>query len=326
MSYHNQKILTSTLEIIKNNLSQKKILVVGDVMLDRYWFGEVDRISPEAPVPIAKINTVEDRLGGAANVARNIASMGGDVSLLSVVGNDEAGATLTNLLTSANIKHNLAIDNDIKTIIKLRVLARHQQLIRLDFETNPSHEILLQILNIYQNIISQFDIVILSDYGKGGLTHAVEMIKLANLQHKLILIDPKGCDYSKYRGATLITPNKHELQDVMGKWQNEEQLMSYGFALKQQLELQYLLLTRSEEGMTLFDDKKYYNYSTVAKEVFDVSGAGDTVIATLSLMLVNHINIQEAVQIANIAASIVVGKIGTATITKDELLSALNQI
>ena len=317
------RISNSIINTIKGKLNHSKILVVGDVMLDRYWFGEVQRISPEAPVPIAKINKTEDRPGGAANVARNIASLGGNVSLLSVVGKDAAAADLNSALKECGIKSILKVDETISTIVKLRVLARNQQLIRIDFEEKPSHEILAEILDTYASIVNDYDVVILSDYGKGGLHHTTAMIELAHKHKKLVLVDPKGSDYSKYKNATLITPNKNELRDAVGEWNNEKELQNKAKRLKKDLHLQHLLLTRSEEGMSLFSGNNVITFPTVAQEVYDVSGAGDTVISTLGLMLANRIPITDAVLIANIAAGIVVGKVGTATLTKQELLHKL---
>lgn len=304
--------------IEKVQKNQAKVLVVGDVMLDRYWFGDVNRISPEAPIPIAKINTIDDRPGGAANVARNIASLNGNVTLLSVVGNDEASLILESLLNKERINLILKKDNLIKTIVKLRIIAKNQQLIRIDFEEQPSHEILAEVLDTYKKIISEHDVVILSDYGKGGLDHASKMIEIANKLKKPILIDPKGDDYSKYKYATLITPNKLELKTVCGSWKTEADLIKKATTLRKKLKLKYLLLTRSEEGMTLFANK-IINYQAHNKEVYDVSGAGDTVIATLGVLIANKITINEAIQIANIAAGVVIGKIGTATVTFEEI-------
>ncbi|HMT02895.1 MAG TPA: D-glycero-beta-D-manno-heptose-7-phosphate kinase [Burkholderiales bacterium] len=311
------------IEQIKNDLGAYKILVVGDVMLDRYWFGDVNRISPEAPVPIARIHKTEERPGGAANVALNIASLGGNVTLLSVVGNDEPAKTLKNILNKANIKVVFKKDNSISTIIKLRVMAKNQQLIRIDFEENPSHEILNEILDEFENIIKDYEIIILSDYGKGGLKHIEKLIHIAKAHKKRILVDPKGFDYQKYSGATIITPNKTELQHAIGFWKNEQELVKKVLAFKNKLKLDYILLTRSEEGMSLFINEKIKNYPAKAQEVYDVSGAGDTVIATLGLMLANNISIEDSVMLANFAAGIVVGKLGTATVTKNELLNAL---
>ena len=312
------------IKFLEQDLSQKKVLVVGDVMLDRYWFGDVNRISPEAPVPIAKINKIEDRPGGAANVARNIASLGGKVTLISVVGLDEPAQVLERLLKEEHVDAILKKDQSISTIVKLRVLAKHQQLIRIDFEETPSHEILAEALDSYSAIIENYDIVILSDYGKGGLSHATKMIEIAKIHGKKILVDPKGHDYSIYRHATMITPNRSEMCEAVGNWKNERELQQKANRLKDELFLDYLLVTRSEDGMTLFADETYH-YPTFAQEVFDVSGAGDTVIATLGLMLANGADITDAVNFANFAAGIVVAKLGTATVSKPELINRLNQ-
>jgi rfaE bifunctional protein kinase chain/domain len=219
-------------------------------MLDRYWFGDVSRISPEAPVPVARIGRMEERAGGAANVARNIASLGGKASILSVVGDDEAATALERLMKEDGIRTLFKRDAAISTTIKLRVVARQQQLIRLDFEDAPSHEILADKLEQYQEVLAEHDVVILSDYGKGGLTHVARMIELARAAGKPVLIDPKGDDYAKYAGATLLTPNRSEFKEVAGSWQNEEQLIAKAQALRSQLQLDALLVTRSEEGMT----------------------------------------------------------------------------
>jgi len=309
---------------IKSDLSQPNILVVGDVMLDQYWFSEVSRISPEAPVPIAKVNKTESRPGGAANVARNIANLGGQVSLLSVVGNDKDANDLEKLLSIDKVKTIFKHDAKINTIVKLRLFAKNQQLIRIDFEEKPSHEILAEILDKYTTIIDEYDLIILSDYGKGGLSHTTQMIEIAKKHNKILLLDPKGKEYSKYKGATLITPNKMELADVVGMWESEEELEQKAVQLKQKLNIDNLLLTRSEEGMTLFTNTKIQTYPTVAREVYDVSGAGDTVIATVGLMLANKMAMNQAVLVANIAAGIVVGKVGTATVSKSELLHELS--
>lgn len=309
---------------LNKNLAKVKILVVGDVMLDRYWFGQVNRISPEAPVPIAKIDKIEDRPGGAANVARNITSLGGNATLLSVVGIDEPSITLEKLLDNEKVETIFKKDSNVNTVVKLRVLAKNQQLIRIDFEEKPSHEILAEILDTYQSIVENYELVILSDYGKGGLYHTSQMIKIARACGKKVLIDPKGSDYLKYQNATLITPNLSELCEAIGKWNNEEELYTKANLLRERLNLEYILITRSEDGMTLFDGNKAYNFPTSAQEVYDVSGAGDTVIATTGLMLANQLSIQDSIKIANFTAGLVVAKLGTATITKNELIEAIN--
>ena len=303
----------------KDNLSKAKILVVGDVMLDRYWFGQVNRISPEAPVPIAKISHREDRAGGAANVARNISSLGGQATLLSVIGQDEAGDTLESLLKENDVNTQLYRDSNISTTMKLRVLSRQQQLLRIDFEEIPTDEILTNKLEIYSKLVSEHDLVILSDYGKGCLRYAEKMIVAARALGKPVLVDPKGSDYSHYKGATLLTPNRMEFQAVAGNWSDEAALTQKAQALRQELQLDALLVTRSEEGMSLYQKDEVLHQPTVARQVFDVSGAGDTVIGTLGLMLAAGYDYEEAISIANRAAGIVVGKLGTAVVSQEEL-------
>ena len=300
-------------------LRRARVLVVGDVMLDRYWFGEVGRISPEAPVPVVKIDRVEERPGGAANVARNAAALGSQVSLLSVVGRDEAGATLRKLLRRERITAQLHTDAALSTTVKLRVIGRRQQLVRVDFETAPSHEALASKLRDFEGLLRGMDAVILSDYGKGGLTHIVKMIAMARAAGKAVLVDPKGDDYSRYRGASLITPNRAELREVAGGWKSEAELTRKVNALLQRLRIGALLLTRSEEGMTLYRPGGRLHVPAQAREVFDVSGAGDTVIATVAVMLASGAPLDEAVKVANRAAGIVVGKFGTAVVRPEEL-------
>lgn len=310
-------------ETLKNRFAQAKVLVVGDVMLDRYWFGDVSRISPEAPVPVAKIEKNEHRAGGAANVARNVAALGGRAVLLSVIGDDEAGDCLNALMAEHGVETVLMRDQNITTTVKLRVVARNQQLIRLDFEDTPTHEVLDGVKNRFRELLAECDTVILSDYGKGGLTHVVSFIEWARQEGKPVLIDPKGDDYAKYTGATLLTPNRAELRQVTGSWKNEADLQEKARALRRNLDLQALLLTRSEEGMTLFRDGEPHYQPTRAREVFDVSGAGDTVIAGMGLAMAAGLDFPEAMRLANAAAGVVVGKLGTAVCTFDELAEAL---
>ncbi|MSQ72607.1 MAG: D-glycero-beta-D-manno-heptose-7-phosphate kinase [Betaproteobacteria bacterium] len=298
-----------------------RVLVVGDVMLDRYWFGVVDRISPEAPVPIVKIERTEERPGGAANVARNAAALRAQVTLLSVIGADDAGHRLEKLLVEAGVVANLHVDESIETTVKLRVIGRQQQLLRIDFETTPSHEVLLGKLSDYERALEDCNIVVLSDYGKGGLTHISQMITMARSAGRPVLVDPKGGDYSKYQGATVVTPNRPELREVIGCWSSEADLIKRAQALRERLEMSALLLTRSEEGMTLFEKDGVFNEPANAREVFDVSGAGDTVIATLGVMLGAGLALHDAVRIANCAAGVVVGKLGAAVVYPEELLT-----
>jgi rfaE bifunctional protein kinase chain/domain len=305
------------------DLSAARLLVVGDVMLDRYWFGDVSRISPEAPVPVVKVEKSEERPGGAANVARNAAALGAQVSLLSVVGDDEAGVTLGRLMEREKVRSSLHLDAAISTTVKLRVIGRQQQLLRIDFETAPSHEVLRAKLAEFEKLLPDCDVVILSDYGKGGLAHIEEMIRLARAAGKRVLVDPKGDDYSKYAGATVITPNRSELREVVGRWNSEEDLAARANRLRQDLGLEALLVTRSEEGMTLFREGATFHEPARALEVYDVSGAGDTVIATLAVMMAARESWESAVHIANLAGGIVVGKLGTAVVSRDELAGAL---
>ena len=300
-----------------------RLLVVGDVMLDRYWFGEVSRISPEAPVPVVKVERIEERLGGAANVARNALALGARTALLSVVGDDEAGRSLSRLLAESEIDAGLHVDRDIDTTVKLRVIGRQQQLLRIDFETLPSHEVLQAKLSEFVSRVAACDVVILSDYGKGGLAHISEMIRLARAAGKPVLVDPKGDEWDKYAGATVITPNRSELREVVGRWTSEADLAARVQKLRDELGLEALLVTRSEEGMTLFAADEQHHQPAQAREVFDVSGAGDTVIATLAVMLAAGAGWAEAIRTANVAAGIVVGKLGTAVVSHEELAAAL---
>lgn len=305
-----------------------RVLVVGDVMLDRYWFGDVERISPEAPVPVLKVARVEDRPGGAANVARNIAALGAQCTLLSVVGNDEPGSCLEKLMCEQpNVNALLYRDNTIATTIKLRAVARQQQLLRIDFETQPSHEVLRTKLEDYRAKLPQADVVVLSDYGKGGLAHIAEMIQLARAAGKQVLVDPKGEDYARYQGATLLTPNRAEFREVAGSWKSEEELTAKAQKLREELQLDALLVTRSEDGMSLYRaGQPALNEPVQAREVFDVSGAGDTVIAVLAATLAGGADLPQAMHIANRAAGIVVGKLGTAVVSREEIVRSLSDV
>jgi len=300
-------------------VARTRVVIVGDVMLDRYWFGEVERISPEAPVPIVKIARSEERPGGAANVARNAAALGAQVALISVVGDDEAGRSLERLLAAEKVRTSLHRDPTLPTTVKLRVVGRQQQLIRIDFETLPSHEVLATKLADYERALPDFDVVVLSDYGKGGLAHIARMIELANARGTPVLVDPKGEDYARYRGATMLTPNRAEFREVAGRWRSEAELASKAQAMRAELRLKALLITRSEEGMSLYTDDGAKHIPAQAREVFDVSGAGDTVIATLGTLLGARAELDSAVRIANQAAGIVVGKLGTAVVHPGEL-------
>lgn len=303
----------------KQLLAKKRVLIVGDSMLDKYWFGDANRISPEAPVPVVRIVRSDERLGGAANVALNVASLGVCTTLMGVVGNDENGAKLQELLEKAGITSRLSIDADRKTILKLRIVARQQQLVRIDFEDQPSNEVLSRLLTDFSEVFGDYDVLVLSDYGKGGLDYIQSMIAMAREKGIPVLVDPKGDDYDRYAGATLITPNRAELAQVTGQWTGEEDLENRAQALRERLGLQALLLTRSEEGMTLFTQDGALTVPAQAREVFDVSGAGDTVIAVTAAMIAAGLPLDQTVQIANRAGGIVVGKLGTASVSYGEL-------
>ena len=305
----------------REQLAQAQVLVVGDVMLDRYWYGAVDRISPEAPVPVVRVTREENRLGGCANVAYNVVSLGAHASLLSVVGDDEASHLLEDLVAQTGIAPYLGRDAQLKTTVKLRVIGRQQQLLRIDFENTPQTEVLASQSAQFTRLLPDHAVVLFSDYGKGGLAHVSQMIGAARAAGKTVLIDPKGSDYSRYAGASCITPNRAELQQVIGEWSNEEDLRHKAHALRVQLQLDALLLTRSEEGMTLFDGQGELHVSAQAREVFDVTGAGDTVIATLAALVASRLSLRQAMPLANRAGGIVVGKFGTATVSLEELLS-----
>ncbi len=303
-------------------LSKTRVLVVGDAMLDRYWYGAVERISPEAPVPVVRVTRTEERVGGAANVASNIVALSAQASLLTVVGDDEASHQLEKMVASSGITPYFGRDPQLKTTVKLRVIGRQQQLIRLDFENTPENEVLASQSSTFQKLYCDHDAVLFSDYGKGGLTHITSMIDLAKVAGKVVLIDPKGSDYSRYKNASVITPNRAELEQVIGPWGSEAELQIKAHNLRVSLNLQALLLTRSEAGMTLFDEQGQLHVPAVAREVFDVTGAGDTVIATLATLTGAGMSLREAVPIANQAGGIVVGKFGTATVSFAELFGA----
>ncbi len=308
------------LKVSKSRFSKARVLVVGDVMLDRYWFGHVDRISPEAPVPVVRVDRSEERPGGAANVARNVAALGAKATLLSVVGRDEAAKQLESLLKKGGVRLRLLRDRSVATTVKLRVIGRAQQLLRVDFEAPPTGEVLATLMNEYQALLEQHDVVILSDYGKGGLTHIQNMITAARALKKIILVDPKGEDYSRYRGASILTPNMSEFRQVAGKPKDEKDLTARAQKLRKALRLEALLITRSEEGMTLYRGSEHWHVPAQAREVYDVSGAGDTVIATLGVALATGMDWEAGVALANQAAGIVVAKFGTAVVSAEELL------
>ena len=305
----------------KEQLAHAKVLVVGDVMLDRYWYGAVDRISPEAPVPVVRITREENRLGGCANVAFNAVRVGAQAALLSVVGDDEASHLLQDLIAKSGITPYFGRDAQLKTTVKLRIIGRQQQLLRVDFENTPQNEVLSSQTQQFMQLLPDHPVVLFSDYGKGGLAHITDMIAAARKANKTVLIDPKGNDFSRYAGASCITPNRAELQQVVGGWNSEEELSTKAHNLRKQLQLDAVLLTRSEEGMTLFDAQGAAHIAAQAREVFDVTGAGDTVIATLAALVAAGMSLREAMPWANRAGGVVVGKFGTATVSYEELFA-----
>jgi rfaE bifunctional protein kinase chain/domain len=300
-------------------VARARVLIVGDVMLDRYWFGDVERISPEAPVPVVRIARTEERPGGAANVARNVAALGAHAALLSVVGEDEAGRALDRLVAEGGIDASLHHDPALPTTVKLRVIARQQQLLRIDFETRPSREILAAKLEDFGRRLGASDVVVMSDYGKGGLAHIATMIGHARAAKRPVFVDPRGDDWARYRGATLMTPNRAEFREVAGRWTSEQDLAARAERVRRDLDLEALLVTRSEEGMSLYTASGALHIPAEAREVYDVSGAGDTVIAAAAALVAAGAPLPEAVAIANQAAGIVVGKLGTAVVLPSEL-------
>ncbi len=308
-----------TMQITPDDLSTARVLVVGDAMLDRYWYGAVDRISPEAPVPVVRVTRTEERIGAAANVAYNIVTLGARASLLTVVGEDEASHQLEALVAKTGITPYFGRDARLKTTVKLRVIGRQQQLLRMDFENTPESEVLASQSASFERLYPEHEAVLFSDYGKGGLAHIVTMIDQARAAGKVVLVDPKGSDYARYRNASIITPNRVELEHVIGPWSSETELRNKTHELRAALNLQAVLVTRSEEGMTLFDAHGELHVPALAREVFDVTGAGDTVIATLAAMSAAGMTMRDAVPIANRAGGIVVGKFGTATVSYSEL-------
>ncbi len=300
-------------------IRQIRVLVVGDVMLDRYWFGEVERISPEAPVPVVRVAKREDRLGGGANVARNIVALGGQVTLLGIVGDDEAGRQIATLADQAGIGTHLVTDPGMHTTLKMRVLGRQQQLLRIDFDYLPDEQTLVNLQKQYEQLLDAHDIIVLSDYAKGVLTHCAVLIELARKRNLPVLVDPKGDEYDRYAGASLISPNRVEMQQAIGKWKTESALTESAQHLRKRLQLEALLITRSEQGMTLYTETGRFHVDAAAHEVFDVSGAGDTVLATMAVTRAAGLDWQEAVEWANKAGGIVVGKLGTSIVSAEEL-------
>jgi D-beta-D-heptose 7-phosphate kinase/D-beta-D-heptose 1-phosphate adenosyltransferase len=301
-----------------------RALVVGDVMLDRYWSGDTSRISPEAPVPIVHVRSLDERPGGAGNVALNIAALGAQVDLLSFCGDDEAGNILEEKLSHAGVNCYLYKLPQSPTVTKLRILSLHQQLIRLDFEETPYQLDYTYLKQLFEQKIVQCDVVIFSDYAKGCLAEAQELIQLARKANKPVFVDPKSNNFIAYHGATVLTPNRREFEVVVGKCNSEQALLQKGKQLLKEHNFEALLVTRGEQGMTLIrDDQPEISLSAFAKQVYDVTGAGDTAIACLALTYAIQADLVHSAQLANIAASIVVGKIGAATVSPAELRRAI---
>jgi rfaE bifunctional protein kinase chain/domain len=301
-----------------------RALVVGDAMLDRYWYGDVDRISPEAPVPVVHVKEADERPGGAANVARNIQALQARCALLAVTGDDGDADSLASLLAREAIEAHLVRDKLLNTTVKLRVISRHQQLIRIDFESPSSKDSRVKLFDRYLQDVGDYDVVVCSDYGKGGLGQIREMIEAARKLHKPIVIDPKGRDYSGYRGATMITPNRKEFEFVAGAFRTNAELEQKARAMAEELALDAVLVTRSEEGMSYIGrDGRTLHMPARARDVYDVTGAGDTVIATIGCAVAAGADIQDVLHLANVAAGVVVGKLGAETASPQEILHEL---
>ena len=303
---------------------QARLLVIGDVMLDRYWHGAAYRVSPEAPVPVVKVGNREDRPGGAGNVALNIAALGSATRLIGIVGKDETGSELHSRLSAAGVYCDFLESNEKPTITKLRVISQHQQLIRLDFEKPFDAVDVEGLFEKAKALIDDTQVLVLSDYDKGALQGIEQLIELGRSRGIPVIVDPKGTDFEKYRGATLITPNLSEFEEVVGLCQNEEELVNKGLKLVSDLNLEAMLITRGEHGMTLIrPDSPELHLPARAQEVFDVTGAGDTVISVLAAALASGDNLADATALANLAAGLVVGKLGTAAISGPELRRAI---
>lgn len=308
---------------IRDAVAGLRVLVVGDVMLDEYWFGQVNRISPEAPVPVVKVERADERPGGAANVARNIVALGAQTMLLSVVGADDTAVRLRRVLDSEGIRHVFQEDPGIRTTLKLRVIGHQQQMLRIDFENVPSDHSLEAKQSEFSRCLDAHDVVVFSDYRKGALDRVSELLRLAREKGKFAIVDPKGRNFVRYAGASVITPNRGELADATGGWDDESEMDHKAGKLRSELGLDALLLTMSEQGMKLYRDGKTIHRKAQAKEVYDVSGAGDTVVAALAVACGIGKPWDEAIDFANAAAGIVVSRLGTSIATLDEVLAVL---
>lgn len=317
------------MESVESNLRQlatARVLVVGDIMLDQYWLGDVNRISPEAPVPIVTVNNSEERLGGAGNVARNITSLDGNCTLIGIIGDDDAGRSIVDLASASGINAIFESETAHRTTVKLRVVSKNQQLLRADFEGRPDAVTLDNVLAHFKKHITDNDAVVLSDYGKGGLINIEEMISISRAENKPVLVDPKGNSFSRYRGATMITPNLSELESVAGKVSSLDDLSDKASRVINDCELNALLVTLSDKGMILFGrSQSPLHIPARSREVYDVSGAGDTVIGIMAMVLAVQLDRSAGLEIANSAAGIVISKFGTTTTTRAELMSAIKK-
>ena len=307
-------------------LSACKVLVAGDLMLDRYWFGQVDRISPEAPVPVVAFRSRDERIGGAGNVACNITSLGGKCTLLSVVGDDEAGHKVAEIAAQSNIDHRLVVDQTGQTTIKLRIISGNQHLLRVDFESIPAAQALDDALSKFAGLLEHHQVAVLSDYGKGSLNRIEKLLKLAAQKNIPVLVDPKGADFSRYRGAAMVTPNLKEFEQVVGTVRDDEDMRAKADNLMQQHHFDKLLVTLSERGMMLFSPgRDAIHCEARAREVYDVSGAGDSVIAVMAMAMAAGLDDHAGMELANSVAGMVVSKLGTATAGIAELKAALDR-
>ena len=308
-------------------IARARVLVVGDAMLDRYWYGDVERISPEAPVPVVAVKEAKELPGGAANVARSVRTLGAQCTLFSISGDDREADSLERLLGEEDIRCRLERDKLLNTTVKLRVISKHlhQQMLRIDFDCPVSKDARVKLLDDYLKHLPEYDAVIISDYGKGGLGYIQEMIQAARAASRPVVIDPKGDDYSGYRGASLITPNRKEFEQVAGRFRDNADLERRAAKLVQDIDLGGILVTRGEEGMSLVQrGGQALHIKARAREVFDVTGAGDTVIAAIGCAWAVGSGLEDAVQLANVAAGIVVGKLGAATASPAEILNELS--
>jgi len=306
-----------------SRLRAKRVLVVGDTMLDRYWIGDVTRVSPEAPVPIVNIGEVKECAGGAGNVATNIASLGANCELVSFIGDDDAGRRLSELLANAGVDRHFHIDTQVRTTEKLRIVSRNQQLLRADFESRPSAQLLEQSVADYREISQNVDSIVISDYGKGGLAYIEQMIQVAKDRETPVIVDPKGADYARYRGATLVTPNRDEFALATGITTDHPGFSDTAQNLVRQADLTGLLVTRGDEGMTLFlASGEIIHQDATAREVFDVSGAGDTVVAVISVGIAAGLAWPDCIKLATLGASAVVGRFGTSVVRQSDLMPA----